>query len=72
MQATGFGAYIFFGAFCVIAFVYVWFFVPETKGKSLEEMDEVFNDHNGSDDVAKKERILQAVFDEKLGSRGNV
>ncbi|CAH0047574.1 unnamed protein product [Clonostachys solani] len=72
VQATGFGAYIFFGAFCVIAFVYVWFFVPETKGKSLEEMDEVFNDHNGSDDVAKKERILQAVFDEKLSSRGNV
>jgi hypothetical protein len=71
VQATGFGAYIFFGAFCVIAFVYVWFFVPETKGKSLEEMDEVFNDHNGSDDVAKKERILQAVFDEKLSSRGN-
>ncbi len=23
-------------------FVFVWFFVPETKGKSLESMDQLF------------------------------
>ncbi|OAL31975.1 hypothetical protein AYO22_00845 [Fonsecaea multimorphosa] len=38
----GFGTYIIFGSFCFAMFVFVWFFVPETKGLSLEAMDELF------------------------------
>ncbi|KAF2823255.1 general substrate transporter [Ophiobolus disseminans] len=35
--------YVFF-VFNVIAFLCYWFFYPETKGRSLEQMDEVFGD----------------------------
>ncbi|KAL2022106.1 hypothetical protein VTK56DRAFT_6150 [Thermocarpiscus australiensis] len=38
----GYGTYLIFGSFCFAMFVFVWFFVPETKGISLEKMDELF------------------------------
>ncbi|OIW26364.1 general substrate transporter [Coniochaeta ligniaria NRRL 30616] len=44
LETLGWGTYIFFAAFCLLAFVFTYFFVPETKGKSLEDMDVVFGD----------------------------
>jgi hypothetical protein len=38
------GTYIFFAAFCLLAFGFTYFFVPETRGKTLEDMDLVFGD----------------------------
>ncbi|KAJ4337529.1 hypothetical protein N0V95_008314 [Ascochyta clinopodiicola] len=35
--------YVFF-VFNIIAFLCYWFFFPETKGKTLEQMDELFGD----------------------------
>lgn len=32
-------AYALYGTFCIIAAIFVWRLVPETKGKTLEEMD---------------------------------
>lgn len=40
----GFGTYVFFAAFSAMATVWVFFLVPETNGKTLEEMDHVFKD----------------------------
>lgn len=40
----GFGAYTFFAVFCGLSAVWTWFLVPETKGRSLEDMDRVFGD----------------------------
>ncbi|KAM5368011.1 hypothetical protein ACJZ2D_009725 [Fusarium nematophilum] len=65
VKSTGFGAYVFFAAFCLLSFAFVWFFVPETKGKTLEEMDTVFGDRSGVGDIAKKEQVLRDVFTEK-------
>ncbi|KAM0415712.1 hypothetical protein ACHAPT_013328 [Fusarium lateritium] len=65
VRETGFGAYVFFAVFCLLSFIWVWFSVPETNGKTLEEMDQVFNDRSGVEDVSKKDRILREVFDEK-------
>ena len=42
MGSHGFGTYIFFAAFCFSFFFFTWVFVPETKGLSLENMDELF------------------------------
>lgn len=37
-----FRTYLIFGCFCFSMFFFVWFFVPETKGVSLEAMDALF------------------------------
>lgn len=34
-----------YGSVSIIAMAFVWFFVPEMKGRSLEELDELF--HSG-------------------------
>ena len=36
------GAFIFFAAWCLVALVYVFIMVPETSGRSLESMDQLF------------------------------
>ncbi|KAM0277010.1 hypothetical protein ACHAQH_006194 [Verticillium albo-atrum] len=38
----GFGTYLFFSAWCLVMTGFVWFFIPETKGLSLESMNELF------------------------------
>ena len=38
----GFYAMYMFGAINVVLFFYVWFFIPETKGIPLEEIDVLF------------------------------
>ena len=42
-----YGAYIFLGLMCAIAAVYVYFLVPETKNRTLDELDEIFGDTSG-------------------------
>lgn len=56
--------YLIFGSFCFSMFFFVWFFIPETKGMSLEAMDELFGvtdkskssfvDHEHENDVDRK------------------
>jgi len=41
-------AYLIFSAFCFASAVWTYFAVPETRGKSLEEIDEVFGDNSGA------------------------
>lgn len=47
LTASAFGAFIFFAIWCALAAVWAWFLVPETKGKTLEEIDELFGDTSG-------------------------
>lgn len=44
LEKLGFGTYVFFAAFCGLSGVWAWLLVPETKGRTLEQMDEVFGD----------------------------
>ncbi|KAJ1553188.1 hypothetical protein HK405_008684 [Cladochytrium tenue] len=37
-------AYLVFACTCFVMTLYAWKFIPETRGKTLEEMDEVFKD----------------------------
>jgi MFS family permease len=48
------GTYIFFAAFCLLAFAFTYFLIPETQGKTLEDMDLVFGDMAAHEE---KERI---------------
>lgn len=45
----GYGTYFIFGSFCVCMVFVALFFVPETKGISLERMDELFGVANFGD-----------------------
>ena len=47
--AHGYGTYFIFGSFCACMVFVAWFFVPETKGISLERMDELFGVANFGD-----------------------
>ncbi|KAI3324667.1 MFS sugar transporter-like protein [Xylariaceae sp. AK1471] len=40
----GYGTYFIYGSFGVIMLVFVYFFIPETKGVSLEHMGELFGE----------------------------
>ncbi|KKY14319.1 putative mfs quinate [Phaeomoniella chlamydospora] len=42
MGKGGYGTYFLFGSFCFSMFIFTWFFIPETKGMSLEKMDDLF------------------------------
>ncbi|EIM91189.1 general substrate transporter [Stereum hirsutum FP-91666 SS1] len=44
----GYGTFVFFGLWAFLGGVFIWMFVPETKGLTLEEMDEVFGDSAGT------------------------
>ncbi|KAJ4366604.1 hypothetical protein N0V95_000105 [Ascochyta clinopodiicola] len=39
---NGYGTFLIYGTFCFSMFLFVWFLVPETKGLSLEKMDDLF------------------------------
>ena len=63
-QHLGFGTFIFFGAFSFLGALFVLFFVPETKGLTLEEMDGVFGSSKG---LAAEELERQAAINHRLG-----
>lgn len=58
LESAGFGTYVFFAAFCLMAVIWAYLLVPETKGKSLEQIDEVFGDTSGA---FEKEIMRQAA-----------
>lgn len=61
VESTGFGAYVFFAVFCLLSLVWVYWFVPETAGKTLEEMDHVFKDLRAAGEEERRERIELAI-----------
>lgn len=46
------GTYIFFSVFLAAGFVWVVFALPETKNRTLEDMDRAFKSHTGEADQA--------------------
>lgn len=68
---TGFGAYVFFAVFCCLSLIWTYFFVPETNGKSLEQMDAVFKDRTSEAEQERKIRIEREIIASK-GAQDNV
>lgn len=72
LEQLGWGTYIFFAAFCLLALVFTYFFVPETRGKSLEDMDMVFGDTAAHEektrlfDIAASMGLTDALPDGKV------
>ncbi|EGX50917.1 hypothetical protein AOL_s00054g653 [Orbilia oligospora ATCC 24927] len=42
ITSLGYGTYMFFASLMVCMGIWAWCFVPETKGKGLEEMEDIF------------------------------
>ncbi|KAM3422223.1 hypothetical protein BST61_g2588 [Cercospora zeina] len=57
VERAGYGTYVFFATSCVIGLVWTYFCVPETNGRSLEEMDEVFGDSRSTEDQERRKRV---------------
>ncbi|KAF1355726.1 general substrate transporter [Lizonia empirigonia] len=69
VQNIGYGDYTFFAVFCLLAFVFTFFFIPETAVKMLEQMDEVFKDVNSVEEEQRKERIMDEIVQGKRDGR---
>ncbi|KAL8292403.1 hypothetical protein RQP46_001015 [Phenoliferia psychrophenolica] len=63
------GTYFFFAAFAILGFLTVYFFLPETRMKTLEEMDELFGAKVSSherDNMSRIRRELAASLSEEV------
>ena len=68
LDSMKFGTYIFFASFCGMGGVFVWLVVPETKNKTLEELDVYFGGDDTSIATADRERMRR--IEESLGISG--
>lgn len=66
VEDTGYGAYVFFGVFCVLSGVWTYYFVPETKGRTLEQMDHVFKDNSSEYEQARRTAIEAELVEREL------
>ena len=62
VQNTNWGAYTFFAVFCLLSLVWTYFFVPETSGRTLEQMDMVFKDMSGEEEKARRLAIENEIL----------
>lgn len=74
INGIGWGMYLFFAVWLLSGGLFIWFFVPETKNKTLEEMDLVFGSAMASEDrdifaTAKEEVGLTLLLNED-GNKG--
>lgn len=62
----GYKTYLVFMCFCVVGLLYAVFLLPELKGLSLEEVDNIFGDKSGSEDALRRERVAKQIGLDKL------
>lgn len=66
----GAGAFIFFAVFGLLSLTWVLLFVPETKGRTLEQIQSLFNDCAGEKARILEDSCLQESIDEVRRSCG--
>jgi hypothetical protein len=53
ITSLGYGTYMFFGALMLLMGIWAFFFVPETKGKTLEQMETLFGAPSAESEAEK-------------------
>ncbi|KAH9996121.1 sugar transporter [Xylariaceae sp. FL0662B] len=61
LKSIRFGTFYFFLVFCLALLGWVFFFVPETRGVPIEEMDKLFGGNQGLEDLRKLQEIGQRI-----------
>lgn len=72
MQNTGFGAYTFFAVFCLLSGVWTYWFVPETKGRTLEQMDHLFRDNTSEVEEQRRKAIEADLLQQEAQAAAQV
>lgn len=55
------GTYIFFAVWTALGGAFIYFMMPETKGKTLEEMDMVFGSHTSTEEMEEFAKVQERV-----------
>lgn len=69
-----FGTYIFFAACTLGLIIWVYFFLPETRQVSIEEMDKIWGGTEGRDDMVLINQLdaKYGLTSEKIGGEGHL
>lgn len=59
MEVSGAMTYGFYGLMCVLSGLFVWKFLPETKGKTLEELEKLWKKKEDTSEVISRETALE-------------
>ncbi|KAL4900640.1 hypothetical protein BDW74DRAFT_188081 [Aspergillus multicolor] len=62
-----YGTFYFFLAFCIFLWIWVFFFLPETKNVRIEQMDNIFGGNQGEQDM-----VRMAAIRNQLGLGGSI
>ena len=68
LNTMKYGTYIFFAIFSGLGGLFIWWFAPETKDKTLEELDVFFGGTEAS--IAEADRQRMQRINESLGLAG--
>jgi MFS family permease len=68
LASMKYGTYIFFASFCIGGGLFVWLCVPETKNKTLEELDVYFG--ADAESISAKDRERMRNIEVRLGLAG--
>ncbi|KAJ5398721.1 Major facilitator superfamily domain general substrate transporter [Penicillium sp. CMV-2018d] len=68
LDTMKYGTYIFFAIFSALGGLFIWKFAPETKDKTLEELDVFFGGDKNS--IAEADRLRMMRINESLGLAG--
>ena len=63
-----YGVYIFFASMLVLASIYAWFFIHETKGVRMDQMDELFGFERPAGNYTSK-AVEEGDFDDHGGKQ---
>ncbi|KAF7527779.1 hypothetical protein PCG10_002250 [Penicillium crustosum] len=66
LQNIGFGTYVFFCCFSALSGIWVYFLVPETAGRTLEQMDSVFKDKSTIEEAERRAAILSGLMERSM------
>ncbi|KAJ8128016.1 hypothetical protein O1611_g5620 [Lasiodiplodia mahajangana] len=61
LQKIGWGTYVFFAAFCILAGIFSFFLVPETAGATLEDIGLLFGDNFAEEEIELRRQIEMEI-----------